>query len=105
MQHHPFILKDKELLLQVGLRKKIAIDLNNIAKLQNGNQERYDAERKEKRKDIFIASVGLFEVPQYEIILKEPVLATGLFGRQQWISKVYLSVDEPQKLIPYLRGL
>lgn len=100
LRHHPFIMKNQELILQVGLRKKICIELRNIESVQNSNQDQYESDR--KKKEVFIAGLSLFEKPQFEIILKEPVLATGFLGRAKRVSKVYLSVDEPEKIYSYL---
>ncbi|MBS4196267.1 hypothetical protein [Lederbergia citri] len=90
----PILLKDNMLLIRIGSRRHIAIPLTQIASIDGGGKF-----LEEKRnKHVFKGVLLEFDTPQFEIDLKNPIIMTNLLGKPQEITKVYLTVDDKEKL-------
>ncbi|WP_108671861.1 hypothetical protein [Peribacillus acanthi] len=89
---NPFILGKDSLLVQLGWRSKMVIPLSEIQILRDGK----DYEEEKKKKDVHMATLMEMETPQFCIELKNPVTVIEPFGRKRAITKVYISVDDPQ---------
>ncbi|WP_163102001.1 hypothetical protein [Peribacillus alkalitolerans] len=89
---NPFILGKDTLLVQLGWRSKMVIPLCDLERLLDGK----DYEEEKKKKDVYMATLMEMETPQYCLELKNPVTVTEPFGRKREVTKVYITVDDPQ---------
>jgi membrane protein YdbS with pleckstrin-like domain len=93
----PIQIRNEELVIQIGIMKRINIPLKNIAKI-----EYYNGPEKFSNKDlehIFDARVNDFiqEKPKFDIYLKETSTANLLYGFTKKVNRIVLSVDEPER--------
>ncbi|MGE6259611.1 hypothetical protein ACQKCU_17265 [Heyndrickxia sporothermodurans] len=98
----PFLLSDDILILNTGIMKRINIPIKNIKEINE-----YPKELQLKKQNLvttFDASPPDFikEKPNFEIILKEPIAASFLYGKQKKVKKVILNVDNPQRFFESL---
>ncbi|SFI80275.1 MULTISPECIES: hypothetical protein [unclassified Bacillus (in: firmicutes)] len=89
----PYVVTDKELILQVGLTKQLIVPFYNIESIHH-----YKGllPSKMEQKQIFDAAVNEFikEPAKLEIVLTEPMKATMLYGFQKIVTKVHINVDD-----------
>jgi hypothetical protein len=93
----PIQIRKKELVIQIGIMKRVNIPLENISKLEYYNgPEKFS---NEELKHIFDARVNDFiqEKPMFDIYLKETTTANSLYGFTKKVDRVVLSVDEPER--------
>jgi hypothetical protein len=93
----PIQIRNKELVIQIGIMKRINISLKNISKL-----EYYKGSEKfsnQEMQHIFDARVNDFiqEKPMFDIYLKETSTANLLYGFTKKVDRIVLSVDEPER--------
>lgn len=93
----PIQIKNDELVIQIGIMKRINIPLKNISKL-----EYYIGPEKFSNKElehIFDARVNDFiqEKPEFDIYLNETLTANLLYGFTKKVNRIVLSVDEPER--------
>ncbi|MFC7372901.1 hypothetical protein ACFQPF_14690 [Fictibacillus iocasae] len=103
VRKQPFVLNDKELILQVGITKGIVVPLENIQEFT-----KYDGPEQpgaKELKDTFEAFVADFvqEKPQFEIKLKEPQEYTLLYGFRRKASRILIRVDHPSSFDSIMR--
>ncbi|MFZ3587741.1 hypothetical protein ACOI1C_00400 [Bacillus sp. DJP31] len=84
------IIDDSEVKIKIGFRSKIYVNIKNIKLIQDG---KINFERDKKRKDMINFTLLQFEEPNFEIILKEPILYYDVLGRKTMVRCIYLSVD------------
>lgn len=91
----PIVLKDNKLFAQVGIRREIEVNLDNIKFVQASVT---DKKTREKEKESFsITLPDLFEEdPQFEIELAEPIFAYLPFGKRKKITKMYVTADDKE---------
>jgi hypothetical protein len=95
IKRNPIQLEDEKLSIKFGLRMKAEIMLDNIEAIQSGKLN-YDTEK--SKKDVLdLSLLGLFEAPDFEIILAEPVMVKDFIGRETWIKKIFLSIDDKDR--------
>ncbi|HFK1762732.1 hypothetical protein AT258_24805 [Bacillus wiedmannii] len=94
MRKNPIIITDEQIIIQIGLGKKIVIPFTRIDKITF-----YKGESLKKEKQVLDATVMEFikEPPTFEITLKEPVKAQLLYGFSKTVSRVHLNVDEERR--------
>lgn len=98
----PFILTNKLLYMQVGIRKKLVVPFEEIKEITYyvGPEEL----TKEESKMVFDAVLTDFmkEKPIFEIELNHPIEAELMYGFKRKITKIHLSPDEPEKFYQML---
>ncbi|GAB6549442.1 hypothetical protein ACQVSN_09575 [Bacillus mobilis] len=94
MRKNPIIITEEQIIIQIGLGKKIVIPFTRIDKIAF-----YKGEFLKKEKKVLDATVMEFikEPPTFEITLKEPVKAQLLYGFSKTVTRVHLNVDEERK--------
>ncbi|HEF1903773.1 TPA: hypothetical protein R9Y97_003089 [Bacillus cereus] len=97
MRKNPLIVTEEQVIIQIGLGKKIVIpftQIDNIA-FYKGDELLTAKEGKQ----VLDANVMEFikEPATFEITLKEPVKAQLLYGFSKTVSRVHLNVDEERK--------
>ncbi|MEC1969755.1 hypothetical protein P9G36_22505 [Bacillus cereus] len=97
MRKNPLIVTEEQVIIQIGLGKKIVIpftQIDNIA-FYKGDELLTANEGKQ----VLDATVMEFikEPATFEITLKEPVKAQLLYGFSKTVSRVHLNVDEERK--------
>ncbi|WP_346817301.1 hypothetical protein [Bacillus paramobilis] len=94
MRKNPIIITEEQIIIQIGLGKKIVIPFTQIDKILF-----YKGESLKKEKEVLDATVMEFikEPPTFEITLKEPVKAQLLYGFSKTVSRVHLNVDEERR--------
>ncbi|QIW18337.1 hypothetical protein [Bacillus thuringiensis] len=96
MRKNPIIVTEEQVIIQIGLGKKIVIPFTQIDKIAFYKGEPL---KKEEEKEVLDATVMEFikEPPIFEITLKGPVKAQLLYGFSKTVSRVHLNVDEERK--------
>ncbi|MFE9078087.1 hypothetical protein [Bacillus mobilis] len=94
MRKNPIIITEEQIIIQIGLGKKIVIPFTRIDKIAF-----YKGESLKKEKQVLDATVMEFikEPPTFEITLKEPVKAQLLYGFSKTVSRIHLNVDEERR--------
>ncbi|HDR8186031.1 TPA: hypothetical protein QC116_005544 [Bacillus thuringiensis] len=94
MRKNPIIITEEQIIIQIGLGKKIIIPFTRIDKIVF-----YKGESLKKEKEVLDATVMEFikEPPTFEITLKVPVKVQLLYGFSKTASRVHLNVDEERK--------
>lgn len=89
----PYVVTDKELILQVGLTKQLIVPFGNIECIHHNKGA---LPSKIEQKQIFDATVNEFmkEPAKLEIVLVEPMQATMFYGFQKTVTKVHINVDD-----------
>lgn len=98
----PIQIRNKELIIQIGIMKRITISLENIAKLEYYNGPEKFSNKEQKH--IFDARVNDFfqGKPMFDIYLKETSEANLLYGFTKKVNRIVLSVDEPERFYQIL---
>ncbi|WP_449539252.1 hypothetical protein [Ferdinandcohnia sp. Marseille-Q9671] len=88
----PIVLSNNKLFAQVGIRREIQVDLENIKSI---TPTQTDKKVRNMEKESFAITLPDFfeEDPQFEIELKQPTIATLPFGKKKKITKLYVTVD------------
>ena len=95
MLKNPLVVTEEQVIIQIGLGKKIVVPFTQI-----DNIAFYKGELLTARRETGIdATVMEFikEPATFEITLKESVKAQLLYGFSKTVSRVYLNVDEERK--------
>lgn len=92
----PHMISKDQVLIRLGYQSHIKFNVKNIdsihaAKAMGGLGEKVPT-------DTYLA-VLLMDSPQYEILLKEPVLMKGAYGRKRHVKTVVFRADEPNEMI------
>jgi hypothetical protein len=96
IRQSPIIMDNKAIHIQKGLRFHAAIPYEKIDVIQKN--ERSENEIRKDKLAIDLTLNGLEKkTPQFEMILKEPILAYTVFGIKKKINCLYITVDEPSK--------
>ncbi|PFH72754.1 hypothetical protein [Bacillus thuringiensis] len=96
MRKNPLIVTEEQVIIQIGLGKKIVIPFTQIDNIAFYKDELLTAK---EGKQVLAATVMEFikEPATFEITLKEPVKAQLLYGLSKTVSRVHLNVDEERK--------
>ena len=82
----PIVIRNNELIIKIGLRPSITIDLTNIKEIKSG---KINFENDRKNKEVLDLSLLGFDEPTFEIVLNEPVLT-----KKSSIQRIFLTVDD-----------
>ena len=96
MRKNPLVVTEEQVIIQIGLGKKIVISFTQIDNIAFYKDELLTAK---EGKQVLDATVMEFikEPATFEITLKEPVKAQLLYGFSKTVSRVHLNVDEERK--------
>ncbi|PER45829.1 hypothetical protein COL26_14780 [Bacillus thuringiensis] len=96
MRKNPLVVTEEQVIIQIGLGKKIVIPFTQIDNIAFYKGELLSAK---EGKQVLDATVMEFikEPATFEITLKEPVKAQLLYGFSKTVSRVHLNVDEERK--------
>ena len=98
IKHYPIRVTKNYLFIRIGLRIRIDIKLTNIDSISSSVKE----EEKEDYENALLMTKLVSESNVY-LVFKEKVKIKGLFGMEKEIDKVALYVDEPSRLIEYIK--
>jgi hypothetical protein len=102
LKRGPIILTHDKLRIRMGLRIKTDISLTNIESIQNGKLHYEEDKKKKDTRDLNL--IG-FEIPDFEILLKDPMYIRDGFGRNLLTKKIYLSIDEKETFLDQFNRL
>ncbi|PGB02757.1 hypothetical protein [Bacillus toyonensis] len=96
MRKNPIIITGKQVMIQIGLGKKIVLPFTQIDNITFYKGESLTAK---EEKEVLDATVMEFikEPATFEITLKEPVKAQLLYGFSKTVNRVHLNVDEERE--------
>ncbi|PFE98030.1 hypothetical protein CN325_13285 [Bacillus thuringiensis] len=96
MRKNPLIVTEEQVIIQIGLGKKIVIPFTQIDNIAFYKGKLLTAK---EGKQVLDATVMEFikEPATFEITLKEPVKAQLLYGFSKTVSRVHLNIDEERK--------
>ncbi|MCU4824805.1 hypothetical protein OCA00_24700 [Bacillus cereus] len=96
MRKNPLVVTEEQVIIQIGLGKKIVMPFTQIDSIAFYKGELLTAK---EGKQVLDATVMEFikEPATFEITLKEPVKAQLLYGFSKTVSRIYLNVDEERK--------
>lgn len=91
----PHLVVDNRIIIRCGYQNKIEVAMNNVAVIQKAKE----ISMGEKiPKDMHYAVI-IFDSPQFEIVLKEPIQTKGLFGRTIPIRSVVFRCDNSEAML------
>ncbi|WP_409304251.1 hypothetical protein [Peribacillus sp. SCS-155] len=103
IKKNPVQLDDERIIINFGLRLKANVMLQNIAAIRSG---KLHYENDKRRRDILdLTLLGLFDPPDFEIVLEEPVIVTDFLGRETPVTKIYLSIDDSIRFLNEVNSL
>ncbi len=91
----PHVIKQDKLIIRLGYQSSIELDIRNIESIINAKQGGIEDKLP---KDTYYSLLKM-DSPQYEIILKEPVLMKGSYGRKKQVNRVVFRSDQPTKML------
>lgn len=86
IKHKPIVLLEETLLIGIGIRWKVDIDVSNIESIETSVSE--EVEEEYTNISILATEKNIF------INLHEPIVVEGIFGIKKTTSKIALYVDE-----------
>ena len=92
----PHIIYQDKLILRLGYQSSIELDINNIETIKSAQYQGGIGEKIPKT--TYYALLNM-DSPQYEILLKEPVLMKGAYGRKRHVKTVVFRADEPNEMM------
>ncbi|WP_410982886.1 hypothetical protein [Bacillus cereus] len=96
IRKNPYILTEQEIIIQVGLGKKIIVP---FAKIEEITFYKGDVLTKEEEKDVFEATLTEFikEPATFELKLKAPLKVQLLYGFSKTVNRVHVNADDERK--------
>jgi hypothetical protein len=83
---NPIILQNDELIIKVGLRPAVHIQLSDILEIKSG---KLNFENDRKNKEVLDLSLLGFDEPTFEIVLSEPI-----HNKNKSIQRIFFTVDD-----------
>ncbi len=83
---NPIILQNDELIIKVGLRPAVHIQLSDILEIKSG---KLNFENDRKNKEVLDLSLLGFDEPTFEIVLSEPFQ-----NKSKTIQRIFFTVDD-----------
>lgn len=83
---NPIILQNDELIIKVGLRSAVHIQLSDILEIKSG---KLNFENDRKNKEVLDLSLLGFDEPTFEIVLSEPI-----HNKSKTIQRIFFTVDD-----------
>lgn len=94
-------INDRILTIHFGYQSQIEIDICQIENIQTATQ--VDLGTKVPKETYY--SLLIMDSPQYELLLKEPILMMSAYGKKKYVKNVVFRCDEPTLLISRLHSL
>ncbi|WP_212975817.1 hypothetical protein [Bacillus sp. J14TS2] len=91
----PHVINQDRLIIRLGYQSSVELDIGNIESIKNAKQGGIEDKIP---KDTYYSLLNM-DAPQYEIILKDPVIMNGSYGRKKQVKTVVFRSDEPNKMI------
>lgn len=89
----PVLVDKTTMKVQMGVRSSLEVELNNIQSIDYVTE--FSKEQRNEKGSYFVTLPEFIEEsPQFEIQLKEPVIAHYVFGIKKEITKIYATVDD-----------
>ncbi|HEK9099059.1 hypothetical protein KFD70_06090 [Bacillus pfraonensis] len=103
IRKNPYIMTEQEIIIQVGLGKKIVVPFVQIEEI---SFYKGDVLTKEEEKVVFEATIMEFmkEPATFEIKLKEPLTAQLLYGFTKKVNRVHVNVDDEREFYEAIDG-
>ncbi|GGP08641.1 hypothetical protein [Oceanobacillus neutriphilus] len=92
----PHVIGQNSLIIRLGYQSSIELNIENIESIKYAKQQGGIGDKIPK--DTYYSLLSM-DPPQYEIILKEPVMMQGSYGRKKQVKTVVFRSDEPNKMI------
>ncbi|GAA0326013.1 hypothetical protein GCM10008967_15740 [Bacillus carboniphilus] len=111
VRHSPVLVKQNLVQMKVGVRKSLTIRVQDIATIQPPTIRYGKSGGVIHEKGVFHVTAfprvltrvfGMTDEAKYEILLKYPVYAEGIFGLKKEISKIYIYLDCPEEFVDLL---
>jgi hypothetical protein len=83
---NPIILQNDKLIIKVGLRSAVHIQLSDILEIKSG---KLNFENDRKNKEVLDLSLLGFDEPTFEIVLSEPI-----HNKNKSIQRIFFTVDD-----------
>jgi len=83
---NPIILQNDELIIKVGLRPAVRMQLSAILEIKSG---KLNFENDRKKKEVLDLSLLGFDEPTFEIVLSEPIQ-----NKNKSIQRIFFAVDD-----------
>jgi hypothetical protein len=97
----PHRIHADKLIIRLGYQSNIELDIGNIENIKTTKKQGGIGEKVPK--ETYLAMLNL-DSPQYEILLKEPALMKGSYGRKKYVKTIVFRTDEPHKMIAELNA-
>ncbi|MGG0813443.1 hypothetical protein ABE142_12310 [Paenibacillus alvei] len=91
----PHLIKGNRIIIRCGYLNSIEVSLDNVAEIQKAKEINMG---EKIPKDVRYA-VLIFDTPQFEIVLKEPVETKNLLGRTILIRSIVFRCDNPEAML------
>ncbi|MDZ5473360.1 hypothetical protein SM124_16700 [Bacillus sp. 31A1R] len=98
---NPIRIQENTLTLKIGSRPEYIVLIENVEDIKNGN---INYENDKKSKDVLDLSLLGFDLPTFELVLKEPVESKGNFGNRKMIKRIFLTVDDEQSFYRLIKN-
>lgn len=98
----PHIIHQDKLILRLGYQSSIELDISNIETIKTAQ---YQGGIGEKIPKTTYYSLLNIDTPQYEILLKKPVLMKGAYGRKRYVKTVVFRADEPNEMMDQINSM
>ncbi|MRX73860.1 hypothetical protein GJU40_17085 [Bacillus lacus] len=102
MMLSPVTADQHALHIQKGIRQSAHIPYVSIESIETAGGTLDTIKKQKDALHMYLPEMIEEVKPQMEITLKNSVYATGLYGRKKCISKIYISVDNPQEFKNFL---
>lgn len=97
----PHIIAKDHLIIRLGYQSSIKVDSNSIETIKTAKESSL---LDEVSKDTYYSLLKI-DSPQYELILKEPTLMKGSYGKKTYVSSVVFRADNPKNLVESINAI
>ncbi|MGE6415581.1 hypothetical protein ACQKDD_15550 [Planococcus kocurii] len=97
----PHVIGENYLIIRLGYQSSIKVDIHNIARTQVA--ETHSITDKVSKDTYY--SLLTIDSPQYEIILKEPALMKGSYGKKTYVNSVVFRADDSRELVESIESI
>ncbi|WP_368653718.1 hypothetical protein AB4Y30_01230 [Ornithinibacillus sp. 4-3] len=92
----PHIIHRDKLIVRLGYQSSIELDIRNIETIKTAQAQGGIGEKIPKTTYYSLLNM---DTPHYEILLEEPVLMKGAYGRKRHVNTVVFRADKPNEMI------
>lgn len=97
----PHVIGENYLIIRLGYQSSIKVDIHNIERTQVAEARSITDK---VSKDTYYSLLTI-DSPQYEIILKEPALMKGSYGKKTYVNSVVFRADDSHGLVESIESL